>query len=121
MLRNGVKWMAAVAVAASVTGAAWAGKQDFTLVNRTGLTIVSVYVSPSNVADWGEDVLDVDILRDGESVFIEFSPKEKAKKWDLKIVDEDGDEAIWTSLRLDQITRVTLRYDKYGDPVADIE
>lgn len=109
-----------LAMAVAVTTAS-AGKQDFTLVNRTGLTIVAVYISASNVDSWEEDVLGVDVLKDGESVFIQFSPKETAKKWDLKIVDEDGDEAIWTGLRLDRISKVTLRYNKEGEPVADLE
>jgi hypothetical protein len=109
--------VAAFALAAT----AWAGSQDFTLLNQTGLTLVAVYVSPSHVDDWQEDVLGEDVLRDGESVLVEFSPKEMAKTWDLKVVDEDGDETIWHGLRLDKISRVTLRYDKNGDPVADEE
>lgn len=107
--------------AALLASFAWAGKQDFTLVNRTGVTIVSVYVSPCQVDEWEEDVLGVEVLGDGESVLIAFLPREKATCWDLKVVDEDGDAAVWYGLRLDQIAKVTLRYDKDGKPVADTE
>jgi hypothetical protein len=102
-------------------GPAFAGTQDFTLVNKTGLRIVELYVSASSTDDWEEDVLGVDVLEDDEAVDIHFSPKEKAKSWDLKIVDSDGDEVVWEGLRLNDISRVTLRYDKQGNPVADLE
>ncbi len=118
---NGARVLAALGAAVSLAGAAWAGQQDFTLVNRTGYTLVSVSISPSAVQDWEEDVLGVDLLKDGESVFIEFSPKQKAEERDLQVVDEDGDEAVWYGLRLDRISRVTLRFDKSGEPVADLE
>jgi hypothetical protein len=100
---------------------ALAGTQDFTLVNQTGLRIVELYVSASSTDNWEEDVLGVDVLEDGESVDIEFSPKEKAKTWDLKIVDSDGDEVVWQGLRLNDISQVTLHYDKQGKPIADLE
>ena len=100
---------------------AWAARQDFTLVNRTGLTISELYVSSADVDEWEEDILGVDVLPDGESVDIHFAPKERAKVWDLMIVDEDGDQVVWQGLRLDKISKVTLRYDKKGNPVADLE
>jgi hypothetical protein len=100
---------------------AWAGSQDFTLVNRTGLTISELYVSAAQSDDWEEDILGVDVLPDGESVTIHFAPKERAKVWDLMIVDEDGDQVVWEGLRLNDIHTVTLRYDKKGNPVADLE
>jgi hypothetical protein len=106
---------------ALVAAAAWAGNQDFTLVNRTGLTISELYVSSADVDEWEEDILGVDVLPDGESVDIHFAPKERAKVWDLMIVDEDGDQVVWQGLRLDKIRKVTLRYDKKGNPVADLE
>jgi hypothetical protein len=78
-------------------------------------------VSPTGVDDWEEDVLGVDTLDDGDSIHISFSPKERAKLWDLRIVDSDGDATVWGKLRLDEISRVTLRYDKNGTPTADLE
>jgi hypothetical protein len=99
----------------------WAGTQDFTLLNRTGLRVVELYLSPTTTDDWEEDVLGVEVLEDGESVEVQFSPKERAAAWDLKIIDADGDEVTWTNLRLDRISKITLRYDKDGNPIADLE
>lgn len=87
------------------------GKQDFTLVNKTGLTINELYVSPSNDDEWGEDVLGADILKDAAKVDIEFARKEKACKWDLKIVDEDEDDITWEDIDLCQASEITLKYE----------
>ena len=104
--------------AASVTFAQ--GKQDFTLVNATGVEIQELYVSPHDSDDWEEDILGRDTLPDGESVEITFSRKEKAKLWDLKVVDGKGNSIEWENLNLLEIAKVTLR--KKGSKVwADVE
>ncbi|QQR74618.1 MAG: hypothetical protein IPJ17_03225 [Holophagales bacterium] len=111
----------AIVLALLAPATALAGAQDFTLVNRTGLRIVELYISTSETDEWEEDVLGVDVLEDGASVNIHFSAKEQAKHWDLKIVDSDGDEVVWTNLNLLEISKVTLHYQKGGQPVADLE
>src|SRR5438309_2161119 len=60
--------------------------QDFTLVNKTGVVIDKLFVSPADKDEWGEDILGKDQMADGESWEIKFHPKEKADKWDLKVV-----------------------------------
>ncbi|HVL69561.1 MAG TPA: hypothetical protein VM364_20045 [Vicinamibacterales bacterium] len=87
------------------------GKQDFTLVNRTGLVITELYVSPTEDDEWGEDILGRDVLKNGESADISFSRREKACKWDMKIVDEDDDEVVWTAIDLCKASHITLRYE----------
>lgn len=87
------------------------GKQDFTLVNSTGLTINEFYVSPSDDDEWGEDVLGRDVLKNGEKVDITFSRSEKACKWDLKIVDADDDDIIWKGIDLCKYEEITLKYE----------
>ncbi|MBD0371973.1 MAG: hypothetical protein ICV60_14120 [Pyrinomonadaceae bacterium] len=96
------------------------GKQDFTLVNLTGVEIHELYVSPHSADDWEEDVLGQDTLPSGESVEITFSPKTKAKMWDLKIVDGKGNSIEWENLNLLEISKVTLHY-KNGKAWADLE
>jgi len=86
-------------------------KLDFTLLNRTGLTISELYVSPTNVDDWEEDVLGRDVLKHGESVDIEFSRSEKSCMWDLKIVDAEGDAVEWDNLDLCKAAHITLQYE----------
>jgi hypothetical protein len=99
------------AVVLSSAGLVAQGKQDFVLVNRTGLTISEFYVSPSNDDEWGEDVLGRDTLASGEQLEISFSRKEKECVWDLKIVDEDEDEITWEDINLCKATEITLKYE----------
>lgn len=102
----------AVAILSSVQlQAAQNRKLDFTLVNKTGLTIEQIYVSPSDDDEWGEDVMGKDVLDNGESVDIEFSRKETTCSWDLKIVYEKQNSVTWTKLNLCTANEITLRYE----------
>src|SRR5687768_635637 len=74
--------------------------QDFTVVNKTGVEIYALYVTPNNSDEWGNDILGVDTLRAGETLDISFSRKEKAKLWDLRIEDEAGTFIEWKNLNL---------------------
>jgi hypothetical protein len=104
-----------------VTPAAFAqGKQDFTLVNKTGVEINELFVSPHSADDWEEDILGQDTLPNGDSVNITFSPKERAKLWDLKVTDSKGNSIEWENLNLLEISKVTLHYQN-GKAWADLE
>ncbi len=96
------------------------GQQDFTLVNRTGVEIYALYVTPHNANEWGEDILGVDTLLSNEELDISFSRKEKAKYWDVRIEDEDGNFIEWDKLNLLEISKVTLYY-KNRKPTAIVE
>ncbi|HKO97493.1 MAG TPA: hypothetical protein VJU86_10895 [Pyrinomonadaceae bacterium] len=91
-------------------------KQDFTLHNETGLEITEVYVSPTGVDDWEEDVLGTDTLATGDSVAISFS-RRKEEMWDIKVVFRNGKNSVWTKFNLSQITDITISF-KNGKPWA---
>ena len=57
-----------------------------------------------------------DTLASGESVEISFSRKEKAKLWDIKVVDGERNGVEWESINLLEIEEVTLH--KKGDKVC---
>ncbi len=118
LLRMGLAALAIYALA--MAPAALAGDQDFTLVNQTGFEIHSVYVSPHDADDWGEDILGEDTLADGASVEITFSRKEKTALWDLRVEDAQGNSLEWENLNLLEISRLTLHYKK-GKTWADVE
>lgn len=97
---------------ASNTAAAPAtGTQDFTLVNKTGVVIDKLFISPADVDDWEEDILGQDQLADGATVDVKFKRSEKAAKWDLKIDDTKGNSVEWHDLNLLEINKITLHYD----------
>lgn len=97
-----------------------AGDQDFTVINKTGVEINALYVSPADKNDWGADILGKDTLADGASTEIEFDAEEEAEKWDLRIEDKEGNSIEWTDLDLTEISKVTLNFAD-GKATAKIE
>lgn len=90
------------------------------LVNKTGVEIDKVFISPSDSKDWQEDILGQDTLPDGQSVDIKFHRNEKAAKWDLRIEDKQGNSIEWEDLNLLEISKVTLHYSN-GKGTAEVE
>ena len=104
----------AAALLASTVGiaAAHVQKQDFTLINKTGLTITALYLSPVKTKTWGEDVLGEDVLEDGEKVDIKFHHTATACNWDMKIVDKRKDSYEWSNINLcEECDSITITYD----------
>lgn len=95
---------------------------DFTIRNKMGYDIHEVYVSESDDDDWGDDCLDEDtIIEDGERCEISFETNSRHRWWDLRIVDEEGDEVIFEHFDLSQVRVITLYYDDDGEAVADYQ
>jgi len=101
-------------------GVRYQAAQDFLLVNKTGVEINALYVTPHNANDWGDDILGAETLPAGQSLDITFSRKETAKLWDLRVEDEDGAFIEWESLNLIKISSVTLYY-KDGKATAIVK
>ena len=106
-----VMLLAVTAVASTVAAPVQRRNLDFTLVNKTGLTIDEVYLSPTSDDDWGKDVMGRDVLKNGEKVDITFSSEETECNWDLKIVDEEEDAVEWDKLNLCTANEITLMYE----------
>jgi len=98
---------------------------DFLLVNKTGYDISEIYVSPTKMKDWGEDIMGRDILASGESVEISFDTEETARKWDIYVtwVGYESDEDVyWIGFDLSKISKITLYYDaRKGETWAETE
>jgi hypothetical protein len=91
-------------------------KQDFTLVNRTGYELKALFVSPSKAESWEEVILGQDVLEDGKAVNVHFNPKAETCKWDLKVIYTDDDSsAIWQSINLCEVDKITIHYDRKND------
>ncbi|WP_247871852.1 hypothetical protein [Azospirillum sp. TSO35-2] len=93
-------------------GAAFAGQQDFTIVNKTGYPLKHIYVSETHSNSWDEDILGRDVLNDGEYFEVAFGKAEKTCKWDMKVAYDDGETAVWEGLDLCQISKLTLKWNK---------
>lgn len=94
--------------------------QDFTVVNKTGIEIYALYVTPNNSDDWGDDILGADTLPNNNELDIVFNRKEKATFWDIRIEDADGSYIEWDKFNLRKISKITLYY-KNRKPTAIIE
>lgn len=89
---------------------AFAGTQDFTLVNDTGVEIYSLYISESSNDDWEEDVLGEDTLPDGARMDITFSGR-TACLWDMMVTDDEGGNVTWQGIDLCESSVVILSCD----------
>ena len=96
------------------------GKQDVKVVNKTGVIINELHITPSDADEWGEDILGQDALDLNEECDIEFDPKEDVCLWDLRIADSDGNATEWEKIDLCKAVKIVLHY-KDGKAWADIE
>ncbi|MDE2429846.1 MAG: hypothetical protein KGM99_14055 [Burkholderiales bacterium] len=99
-----------------------AGDADFTLVNRTGYPIRSVYIAPAKSKTWGNDRLGDGILENKQSRLIKFSDKARCTQSLNVTFDDDGSEVEWDDFNLCELTKITLKYNrKTGEVSADEE
>jgi hypothetical protein len=96
---------------------------DFTIVNKTGYAIKALYIGATGTGDWTkeDEVLKGRPFADGKSYDIKFSPRNKAEKWDIMVDWADGSgREEWLNLKLTEIEKVTLIYDKEKDQTKAI-
>ena len=86
---------------------AFAGPQDFVLVNNTGVEIHGVHIAPSESDNWGQDILGDQILEDGQTLTVQFTAQ-SAELWDIRVLDEDGDALDFKKFNLFEVSKVTL-------------
>lgn len=101
-------------------GQAAAGVQDFTIVNKTGVEITKMYISPSSMEKWDKDILSVDTLSVDAECDILVSRSENTEVWDLRIIGHDGTTVQWPNLKLNDFSKIILAIEK-GQPVAYYE
>ena len=91
------KYLPLAAAASLLAAPAMADDLNFLFENASSFTIVELYASPSNVNQWEDDILGLDILSAGESARVTIQDGRRACEYDLKIVFEDGDEITDTT------------------------
>ncbi|SFX05118.1 hypothetical protein [Marinospirillum alkaliphilum] len=60
------------------------------ITNKTGYTIMFIYVSPADSTSWEEDVLGNDVLGNGKTTRINLRGY-KSPVFDIRLIDSDGD------------------------------
>ena len=100
----------------------WSSKEEtlnfnIRVVNNTGFDICALYASEPNVDDWEEDLLDENILCDGEKMNIEFTITADNLDWDFAIEDVEGNILEFYGLSFAECNvkgaTLILEYDGY--------
>lgn len=105
--------LAGLAVVA-IASPAFAGKQDFTVHNKTGMTLKGIYVSAASAKEWEDNMLD-GALKNGEEVELTFDGYDECK-FDLKAVDAAGKAWEVYGINLCEVSEFTL--EKKGGKVV---
>ena len=89
---------------------AFADPRDFELVNGSGRDIAEIYVAPSNLDDWGDNLIpEGKVLPNGNAVPIAFKRfTEGDCYYDVKVVTTDGGEGELNQVNLCETTTVTF-------------
>ncbi|MBF0263484.1 MAG: argininosuccinate lyase [Magnetococcales bacterium] len=112
-----------LSVGALVCGLVFSGnllaesRQDFDLTNQTGYTIKEVYVGPSKSDDWGDNILE-GTMPDDSTLHLRFSRPAGPCQWDLKVMYDDGEDAVWYGVDLCTISHITIHWNKQTDETS---
>ncbi len=93
-----------------LSSVAFAGPQDFNLLNNTGKPIFYLNVSPSESKEWMPDILGSKVLEQGQVAHVTFAPT-AGKLWDLMAEFEDGSTIEWYDINLFECGMITLNAD----------
>ena len=83
-------------------------QQDFTLVNNTGRTLMTLNVSANDQNEWGPDILGSETVPNGGSGQVAFTRGQDQCLWDLRATFDDGQTGDWRGVNLCETTTVTL-------------
>jgi len=82
--------IAAAATLAFVSLPAFADDLTFTLVNKSSVGVVELYVSPHSAEEWGDNILTVDALNAGDKGNISITDGAATCDYDLRFVTDSG-------------------------------
>ena len=99
---------AAAGNSAAAAPAGGEAQQNFSVVNNTGHTVVTLNVSPTNQDSWGPDILGRDVLPNGQSAQITFPRNTSQCSWDIKATYDDGTNTDMRNVDLCTVATVTL-------------
>ena len=102
--------VSAAALLLCIAQSAFADPRDFQLQNNSPVDIAFVYVSPSDMDDWGDDVMGEDVLKSGDYVNIHFRHFDgETCNYDIKVLGVGGQEGY-----LYQVDLCSISYVKFS-------
>ncbi|MBW8727712.1 MAG: hypothetical protein JF625_21510 [Inquilinus limosus] len=100
--------LAATSGLLALAAPALADDLQFTLTNATSVDATEFYVSPANVDDWEDNLLDGKFLPAGNEVTVTIGDGRRTCTYDLKTVFEDGRTAENNGVDLCQTGKYTV-------------
>ncbi len=94
--------------AGAPTASVATARQNFSVVNGTGHTVMTLNVSPTTEEEWGPDILGTDVLQNGQTAQVVFDRAETQCNYDLRATYEDGDTSEMRGVNLCQTATVRL-------------
>ena len=95
-------------------------QEQIRIVNDSGYTMHYLYISPSSRDSWGSDLLGFGVLGDREFVYQLPLPIARENRYDIKLIDSDGDEYIKWRVAVSDNARIVFNTSdivRYYDPV----
>lgn len=80
----------------------------FQLSNGSGYALTELYVSPSHRDNWGDDILGLDVLLDGEAAAVTIADGRATCVYDVRFVADDGSMLEEVGLDLCTLNSYTL-------------
>lgn len=96
-----------------VSGVALAGQVQIT--NKAGFELFEVHFAPVNESKWGDDVLNMNVIFNDETVTVKWDDKGKQGPWKIMVVDENSRKIYWSKLNLNGVSRIILKPEGYAD------
>lgn len=96
-MKNTMKLSLAALLLFAVSAPAFASDATVKVINQSRWEIHQLFLSSSEEESWGPDQLDDNILSNGDSMTLTDIP---CDEYDIKVVDEDGDECVIEQVEL---------------------
>jgi len=108
-----IRALVCVALLVGVNATALAADYYVDITNRTGYTIMYMYVSPAKSDSWEEDVLGKDVLPTGETRRVNLR-NYRSPIFDIRLVDSDGDKYTFWNIDVSK-EDITVTLDDLDD------
>jgi len=96
-MKNLTKLSLALLLLCAVSTPVFAKKATVKVINQSKWEIHHLYLSPSSENEWGPDQLEDEILAKGDQLTL---TNISCDEYDIKVVDEDGDECVIEAVEL---------------------
>ena len=94
--------------AGAPTASVGTARQNFSVVNRTGHTVLTLNVAPASEDEWGPDILGTQVLEAGQTAAVTFDRAESQCNYDIRATYDDGDTTDMRNVNLCQVATVNL-------------